>query len=235
MPSQAQADNPTVTVPPQNTPAPQVYPQTPYAPQANSTYTGSQPVNSLNSYYNAVLNRTRTPIYYSYQPAPPASTPSPTPGPDPSTPPDNGGSGEPAAPPATPPQAPAELTASEARLFELINSARINEGVRPVEIDMRLVEMARLKARDMIDNSYFGHFSPTYGSPGQMLRKFGVNFRSAGENLSKAGDLYKAHMLFLTSTQGHREIMLNPNYNKVGVAVVARGSYVLVVELFVEL
>jgi len=100
---------------------------------------------------------------------------------------------------------------------------------------MRLVEIARLKARDMIDNNYFGHFSPTYGSPGQMLRKFGVNFRSAGENLSKAGDVYKAHMLFLTSTQGHREIMLNPNYNKVGVAVVSRGSYVLVVELFAEL
>ncbi len=239
LPSQAQADNPTVTVPPQNTPAPQVYPQTPSAPPANPTYTGSQPVNGLNNYYNAVLNRRRTPIYYSNQPAPqpppPAPNPNTTPGLDPSIPPDNGGSGEPATPSATPPQAPTELTASEARLFELINSARINEGVRPVEIDMRLVEIARLKARDMIDNNYFGHFSPTYGSPGQMLRKFGVNFWSAGENLSKAGDVYKAHMLFLTSTQGHREIMLNPNYNKVGVAVVARGSYVLVVELFAEL
>lgn len=234
LPSQAQADNPTIPVPPQNTPAPQVYPQTPSALPANPTYTGNL-VNSINNYYNAVLNRTRTPIYYSNQPAPPASTTNPTPGPDPSIPPVNGGSGEPATPSATPPQAPTELTASEARLFELINSSRINEGVRPVEIDMRLVEIARLKARDMIDNNYFGHFSPTYGSPGQMLRKFGVNFRSAGENLSKAGDVYKAHMLFLTSTQGHREIMLNPNYNKVGVAVVSRGSYVLVVELFAEL
>ncbi len=200
--------------------------QTPAA-QPVPTYAESRPTTSIDDYYHAIINRQRTPIYYSNQPALPA--------PQPSAPSNQGGSKGPAAPPAAPPPAPEELSAQEARLFALINSARTNEGVRPVVIDMKLVEIAHIKAQDMIDNNYFGHFSPTYGSPGQMLRKFGVSFRSAGENLAKAGDVSKAHLLFLTSTQGHREIMLNPNYNKVGVAVVPRGSYVLVVELFAEL
>ena len=38
----------------------------------------------------------------------------------------------------------------------------------------------------MIDNDYFGHISPTYGSVGNMLRSFGVSFSVAGENLQSS-------------------------------------------------
>lgn len=219
-PLQVPVNRPDVAVTPQGSSASQASPQ----PQSLSSGPDNR---QFADYYNAVLNSTRKPVYYTNQASPPAQSP----GTGSSIPPVNPGSGGDVQLPAP----AAELTAAETRLFELINSARLNEGVRPVEIDQKLVEIARLKARDMIENGYFGHISPTYGTPGQMLRKFGVNFRSAGENLAKAGDVYKAHLLFLASTQGHREIMLNPNYNKVGVAVVAQGSSVLVVELFAEL
>jgi uncharacterized protein YkwD len=86
----------------------------------------------------------------------------------------------------------------------------------------------------MNKNNYFGHISPTYGFTGQMMRTFGIICLSAGENLCKAGDVYRAHLLLINSTDGHREIMLNPNYNKVGVAVVPIQNGVLVVEDFVQ-
>jgi len=201
--------------------------QTPSQPALPGKYPTSQPVNTINDYYNAILNKKTTPVYYSNNPTSPVPEVPPAP---PVTPP--------VEPPVQPapqfPEAPDGLTALETKVFELINSSRNNEGVRPVEIDMKLVELARLKARDMQENNYFGHVSPTYGTAGQMLRKFGVSFRSTGENLCKAGDVYKAHMLLLNSTSGHREIMLNPVYNKVGVAVVPQGTYVLVVEIFVQ-
>jgi len=228
LPSQTQAYIPLAS--PQNTqPSPQVSPGAPSAPPpaqptVPDNYSLNQSVKIPNDYYNAILNHRTTPIYYGNTPAPPAVNPTPPPGQE--TPEDQ------SVPPQPP--APAGLSASEAGLYELINSARSGEGIRPVEIDMRIVEVARLKARDMIENNYFGHSSPTYGSPGQMLRKFGINFRSAGENLCKAGDVYKAHMLLLNSAKGHREIMLDPDYTKVGVAVVPQGSYVLIAELFVE-
>ena len=232
----AQNPEPAPQVPPAPAPSPAPSPS-PAPPPASSpapstdyNYPAGQPIRTPQDYYNAVINKPSTTVYYGNTPSPaPAPEPAPAPAPAPSPAPSPS-----PAPAPQPPSAPAELTASEARLFELINSARLSEGRPPVEIDMRIVEVARLKAKDMVDNNYFGHTSPTYGTPGQMLRKFGISFRSVGENLAKAGDVYKAHRLILNSTEGHREILLNPNYSKVGVAVVPKGSYVVVVELFVQ-
>lgn len=207
----SQPPAPSLPVPPADQPP--AAPPTAQPPAAGS-YTSSKPVQSMQDYYNAVMNKQSRPVYYGSQPTAPSSPPT--------------------TPPPTTPPAPAELTAAEARLLELINLARSGEGVQPVEIDLKLVEIARIKARDMQANNYFGHVSPTYGYPGQMLRTFGVSFRSAGENLSKAGDVYKAHLLLLNSTKGHREIMLDPDFSKVGIAVLPVGSYVLVVEIFVQ-
>lgn len=180
----------------------------------------AQPIRTPQDYYNAVLNKKAAPVYYDQQPSP--------------APPSSGNQPAPVQQqPAAPPASPGGLTAEEARLYGLINSARSSEGIPPVEIDTRLVEIARLKARDMIANNYFGHVSPTYGSPREMLRKFGVSFRSAGENICKAADVYRAHLLLMNSPEGHRENILNPDFTKVGVAVVPQGSYVLVVELFI--
>lgn len=213
--------------PDQNQNPPQTQPPTP-APEAGGTIGNYslyyQPIRTPDDYKNAVLNKPANTVYYN-NPAPVTQPQEPSEAPQ--APP-------PSQPPQPLPQAPAELTSSEAKLFELINSARTGEGVKPVVIDLKLVEIARLKARDMIENNYFGHISPTYGSPGQMLRSFGVSFTSAGENLAKSGDVYKAHILLLNSTKGHREILLDPDYSKVGVAVVPQGSYVIVVELFVQ-
>lgn len=225
--------------PPQSAPQPPAAPKeadasspspaaSPSAPaQSSGGSVSPQPIRTPQDYYNAVVNKKSSTVYYN--PQFPSST---TPANSPSSP-----SGDRNAPgqqqPTASPPASAALTADEARLFGLINSARSSEGVLPLELDMRLVEIARLKAQDMVANNYFGHISPTYGSPREMLRKFGVSFRSAGENICKAADVYRAHLLLMNSPEGHRENILNPDFTRVGVAVVPQGSYVVVVELFI--
>lgn len=228
LPCQSQTESPVNPPTVQDPPVVDPTPSQPANPPAKTPSPYSpQRMTSIEDYCKAVLNHRSTPVYH-------------TPAPQNPLPPDveePGDQVEQPAPPAPPslPSAPEGLTAAEERLFGLINSSRINEGVSPVEIDTKLTEIARLKAKDMIDNNYFGHISPTYGSPSQMLRKFGVSFRSGGENLCKAGDVYKANMLLLNSTAGHRENMLNPKANRVGVAVVPQQNWVLVVELFAEM
>jgi uncharacterized protein YkwD len=37
----------------------------------------------------------------------------------------------------------------------------------------------------MYQNHYFGHTSPTYGSPFDMMQKEGVTFTYAGENIAE--------------------------------------------------
>ena len=129
--------------------------------------------------------------------------------------------------PQTPanPSAPSSLTADEQRMVQLVNQARQNAGLRPLEVDMELVKVARIKAQDMIANGYFSHTSPTYGSPFDMMRSFGItNWRSAAENIAQNPTVDGAHNSFMNS-EGHRNNILNPSFNKVGIGIVDGGPY----------
>lgn len=117
------------------------------------------------------------------------------------------------------PAAPSWLNANEARAYTLLNETRIKNNLEPVIISYQLTEVARMKAKDMIDNDYFAHVSPTYGSIGTMLRNAGISFKVAAENLSKAGNITQCHLQLEYSTAGHRQVMLSPNYHQVGIAV----------------
>ncbi len=124
-------------------------------------------------------------------------------------------------PPTAPalPDAPSWMTASEAQAFMLLNQYRIAHGIPPVQAHRALTEVARLKVRDMSENNYFAHNSPTYGSPGNMVRQAGIKFSALGENLSGAGNVQQAHAQLVYSA-AHRQIMLNPNYHYVGIGIV---------------
>ncbi|HHU76983.1 MAG TPA: hypothetical protein GXZ24_08865 [Firmicutes bacterium] len=114
---------------------------------------------------------------------------------------------------------PPGLNANEKKGFALLNETRVKNGLKPVTIAPGLAKAARLKARDMLESNYFAHVSPAYGSLGNMLRNVGISFTSAAENLSKAGNITQCHLQLEYSTLGHRQVMLNPIYNNVGIAV----------------
>ncbi|MFZ5646564.1 MAG: CAP domain-containing protein [Bacillota bacterium] len=116
------------------------------------------------------------------------------------------------------------LNSDEQRMLDLVNAARAKEGLKPLEADLTLVKVARLKAQDMIDNNYFSHTSPTYGSPFDMIKAAGVTYRYAGENLAGAPTVDIAHTNLMNSP-GHRANILNPNFTKVGIGVVSGGPY----------
>lgn len=70
-------------------------------------------------------------------------------------------------PPAQSPSVPipSGLTADEAAMVKLVNQERSRAGLKPLEVDMRLVQTARAKSQDMVNKNYFSHSSPTYGNP----------------------------------------------------------------------
>ena len=174
-------------------------------------------------------NRTsRSGSYYvAPSPSAPAPAPSPTPS-EPSTPP-------PAELPSAP-AAPSWMTNAEAQAFTLLNETRIKNGVPPVQAHPGLTELARLKADDMVEYNYFAHTSPRYGSAGNMVRQAGIPYSAVGENLSKAGNVYQAHLQLEYSTKGHRQIMLNANYNNVGIGVVPLKATpgIIMVQIFIK-
>ena len=90
-------------------------------------------------------------------------------------------------------------------MANLLNSDRKNNGLAALALDPELCRIARIKSEDMRDNRYFAHESPTFGRVGDMLRRFGYSFRSAGENIPRSSERMKrctqAHSAAACSTR----------------------------------
>ncbi len=116
----------------------------------------------------------------------------------------------------------ASLSAQEQTAGNLLNSDRARYNLAPLAVDPALCRIARIKSQDMRDNQYFAHTSPTYGDVRSMLRRFGYDFSSAGENIAHHASVEKAQAAFLSSP-GHRKNVMSTAYTKVGLGV-AIGS-----------
>ena len=116
------------------------------------------------------------------------------------------------------------LTADELETFNLINEQRAKNGLSALKIDMEVQRVARIKAQDMVNNNYFSHTSPTYGSPFDMLKSFGISYKSAGENIAGNSSNSAAVTAWMNSS-GHRANILNSSYNYTGVGVVTGSKY----------
>jgi len=128
------------------------------------------------------------------------------------------------------PQAP---TDGETAILASINEARKASGLAPVVWDPSLSRVARGHAQDMIQNGYFGHISATDGTPARRANKGGIRFTRLGENLAGNSDLADAHRMLMNSPT-HRANILDPGFQRVGLAVVRGGPYgYMIVEEFI--
>lgn len=130
--------------------------------------------------------------------------------------------------------APSQLTADEKAMVDLINQERTKHGLPQLQVDMQLTGVARVKAQDMVKSGYFSHTSPTYGSPFQMMRSFGITYRAAAENIAQNWSVTGAHLSFMNSS-GHRTNILNPSYTHVGIGIVNGGRFGMTfVQMFIQ-
>lgn len=118
-----------------------------------------------------------------------------------------------------------ELSQFEQEVIELTNAERSKHGLAPLQADEELSNVARDKSKDMLANNYFDHTSPTYGSPFDMMRSYGVTYQSAGENIAKGQRTPQEVVTAWMNSQGHRENILNGNYTHIGVGHVEQGNY----------
>ena len=117
------------------------------------------------------------------------------------------------------------VTAYEAKVIELVNDIRKDQGLSPLTANWELSRVARYKSQDMHDRRYFSHTSPTYGSPFQMMKNFGISYRSAGENIAKGYATPEAVVKGWMNSPGHRANILNKSFTHIGVGYVENGSY----------
>ena len=117
------------------------------------------------------------------------------------------------------------ISSYESEVIRLVNQARQENGLQPLTASGTLSQVARAKSQDMVDNRYFSHTSPTYGTPFQMLTTFGVSYRTAGENIAYGQSSPQEVVTGWMNSPGHRANILNSGYTQIGVGYVANGNY----------
>lgn len=111
-------------------------------------------------------------------------------------------------------------------VLDLVNVERTSRGLKPLKLDSNLSNVATTKSQDMINKNYFSHTSPTYGSPFDMMKKFGISYRTAGENIAMGQRNPKEVVTAWMNSEGHRKNILNANFTDLGVGVAkdAKGT-----------
>lgn len=123
------------------------------------------------------------------------------------------------------PTVDAATTNYENEVVRLVNEIRVQNGLNKLTADWELSRVARYKSQDMKDNKYFSHTSPVYGTPYQMMKSFGITYKSAGENIAMGQKTPQAVVNAWMNSSGHRKNILNSSFTRIGVGYVAGGNY----------
>ena len=118
-------------------------------------------------------------------------------------------------------------------LLALVNNVRKNNGLSELTYNAELSRVAYHKAMDMVENNYFSHESPVYGSPFQMIKSYGISFSAAAENIAGNQSVEQAFNAWMNSS-GHAANILSPNYTETGIGIYKSPVYGLVlVQMFI--
>jgi uncharacterized protein YkwD len=94
-----------------------------------------------------------------------------------------------------------DLHAIEARIIEKTNAQRVRHGLRPLQVDNRLIKSARRHAAWMTNNRSMQHTSAA------VAENIAMGQRSSAEVVNT-----------WMNSSGHRANILNPGHTRIGVA-----------------
>ena len=150
----------------------------------------------------------------------PESTPSTTPQQKPESTPSTPSTTPEQKPESTPEQKPStDFSSYQQQVLDLVNAERTKRGISALTLDSNLSSVATKKSQDMVNKNYFDHTSPTYGSPFDMMKQFGISYRTAGENIAKGQKTPQEVVTAWMNSEGHRKNILNPNFTNLGVGI----------------
>lgn len=121
---------------------------------------------------------------------------------------------------AASPQRP-DITSIEEKLLEWVNEERTARHLYPLRSSPDLRALSTEHSKDMASQQKMSHFSSAGKSYLERLVETGLYFVEAGENVA-VSDTFDAAFIHqgLMESPEHRENILNPNYDSVGIGVV---------------
>ncbi|MBU3159385.1 serine protease [Clostridium frigoris] len=107
----------------------------------------------------------------------------------------------------------------EKEVVTLVNQERAKVGLAALKDNSQLSNVARTKSGDMVTNNYFDHTSPTYGSPFDMMKQFGITYTAAGENIAMGQQTAALVMTGWMNSPGHKANILSKDFTDIGVGI----------------
>jgi uncharacterized protein YkwD len=111
------------------------------------------------------------------------------------------------------------------KLLSLTNSARRNNGLRPLDLNWRLSKSAIRHSRRMAGSRTVFHTANLY----RLVRRWHPSVW--GENVGMAGTVRRIHRLFMGSAS-HRSNILRSGFSHAGIGVVRKGGRVWATVMF---
>ncbi len=111
-------------------------------------------------------------------------------------------------------------------LLALVNAYRTDNGLQAVSQNGALASAAAWMAGDMALRNYIGHVSSDGRSPTQRMSAFGYPATAmyTGENLGAGYGSASAVLAGWQTSAAHNAVLLNPNYNAIGIGLVYEPS-----------
>ncbi len=118
-----------------------------------------------------------------------------------------------------------DLLFLERKLFELINEERQSRGLPLLTFSPDLSQLARAHSKDMASRGRIHHSSTDGRSYRDRVVNEGYYFIALGENVAfSEGFLPELIHQSLMESQGHRENILDPNFDEVGIGAVFKKN-----------
>jgi len=113
-------------------------------------------------------------------------------------------------------------------LVTLTNQARAENGLPALQVDSRLVNIARSRAGDMATKNYFSHTSPTGETAFTLLAEAGISYKKAGENIGRNtyADSQTVMIAFQTwmASADHKANILSGDFTHIGIGAAVSAS-----------
>jgi uncharacterized protein YkwD len=107
----------------------------------------------------------------------------------------------------------------EERVLVMVNQARADYGLAPVEWHDGAAAVALEHSQDMAARNFFDHVNPEGQTPGDRLAEGNVELTGWGENIAAGYLTADAVMEGWMNSPGHRDNILNPMWTHLGVGV----------------
>lgn len=123
---------------------------------------------------------------------------------------------------------------AEQFLLAAANQDRVARGLHPLHLDPTLAQAALAHANEMASHHDISHQFPGEPKLSDRGANAGAHFSLISENVAEAPIAGMIHDLWMHS-KGHRENLLDPNVDAVGISVVVRDHEYYAVEDFADL